>query len=136
MTLGLTVVGVSAGALLLLVVLFRIESARGSRIFFPRLRTWLDTVVIWCSRRLSKLSLHVGTGAMRASVHYVVQKVLGFCISGLTRVEEHLSKLQLRNRRIAKIIRSEEEKNHLDAIAAYKEENSLTDEEKRKRRMH
>jgi len=136
MTLGLTVVGISLAALAALVSLFRVEEACGHRVILSSVRRWLDELVILCAEKLSKLSFHLGTGTFRATFHYVIHRMLNIVINILTRAQDRIARLQMRNKHIAKIVREESDKTHLDAIAAHKEETSLSEEEKRQRRLH
>ena len=136
MTLGLTAVGLSAGLLALLTLLFRTELARGERLFLSGVRTFLDKVVLWMSSKIGSFFSHIGAGSLRFIYHYLVHKMLSSFIRFLTRAQERLYALQHRNKRSAKVIRSSEDKTHLEAIADHKVETTLSEAEKRKRRSH
>lgn len=133
---GIAVMAGSAALLTLLVVLFRAEEARGRRLFLPGVRQRLDRAVLDISVFLSRFFGHIGTGAFRATFHYFVHRLLARVIAVLTRLQSYLSRLQLRNKHIATIVREKETPSHLDEIASHKEETSLSDEEKRRRRSH
>lgn len=136
MTLGLTVAGVSALVLFSLTLLFRAEEANGSRLFLSTVRSFCDRVIVWFAKRWNAIFVYFGAGVFRATFHYCLHRVLSFIIAGLTRVQKHLYLLHQRHKRQAKVSRTSEQDTHLDAIAAHKEEVSLSDEEIRKRKSY
>ncbi|MFT5036720.1 MAG: hypothetical protein ACI9VM_000283 [Candidatus Azotimanducaceae bacterium] len=136
MTLGFTVIGVSTGVLLLLLALFRAEESRNHRMLLSGTRAKLDLAVVWCSHKISYMFRHLGAGVIRVTFHFILHKILSVSIFFLTKIGGYLSHLQLRNKRVAKVMKKKSQDNHLDAIATYKQETALSDEEKRKRRLH
>lgn len=136
MTLMLTIIAVSAVSLLVLLTLYRVEEAHNDRIVLRRVRGFLDSATVWTTQKISYFFGHIGSGVIRVTFQYLLHNFLAFIIKILTKAQGYLSHLQLRNKRIAKAPSEKTEGNHLDAIASYKEEMSLSDEEKRKRRLH
>jgi hypothetical protein len=136
MTLVLTIIGVSVGVLVLLLSLFKAEESRGSRIVLPRVREYLDRGIVGFSNKLAYFFGHLGSGVVRTTFHYLLHKFLNVCIALLTKSKAFLAHLQLRNKRVAKVMKAKTTENHLDAIAAHREETALSEEEKRQRRLH
>lgn len=126
-----TVIGFSVG-LLVILLLFRVESKRGDRLVLSRARAWLDDRVTATHYRLTHVSIHMGTGAMRLMFHFVVHRVLAAIMGVLHIFEHNVMRLEQRNRKVAKTIRDEQTKTHLDLIAEHKESNALSADEKQK----
>ena len=123
---------VSGGLLALVVALSLIESRRGSRLFLSGARAWLDRQVVRLGHALTRLQLHLGTGALRIMFHRIAHDVLGMLARGSAIIGGHLQRLQQRNRRIVRSVRKQQEKTHLDLIAEHKAVNGLSPEEREK----
>ena len=136
MTLSLTVIGVSAGVLIALVSLFNAEESRQRRVVLSGVRDFLDRVVVWCTQKINYLFRHLGAGVFRVTFHFLLHTLLSASIAVLTKVREFLSHLQLRNKRVAKVMKTKVTETHLDALTSHKEAVSLTEKEKQKRRSH
>ena len=133
MTLSLTLALGSAVTLLLLIVLFKAEAARGERVVLGGARAGLDHLVIGIGNVFERIFGHFRAGVFRATFHYMLHQVLGIVITGLTKAQRKLFLLYERHTRISRQIQKEHE-THLDAIAAHKEETALTETQKRKLR--
>lgn len=133
----ISIVAGSSGAILIaLIVLFRYEDARGKRVLLSSVRGILDRAVAAINGKVSRFFRHIGTGAFQATIHFLIHRLLSHLIRVLTYFESYLSRLQLRNKRIANVIRNSESRTHLSEIADHKAETSLSDEERRRRREY
>lgn len=131
---GLYIAAGSGGMLLLLLVLFRTEEKHGHRVLLPHIRNKLDAAVLAFYSGWNRLFSYLGAGTVRVTFHYLVHGLLARLILFLGKCQSYLSLLQLRNKKKATTIRGHTKKSHLDEIALYKEEHSLSPEEKRKRK--
>ena len=135
----LSSVSVAAGSavvLVLLVALFRAEAAHKRRLVLGGLRAFFDTMLIRAGVLFHRFFRYFETGTARATFHFLVHALLSRVIALLERFQAYLSSLELRNKRVATVIKDSRKKSHLDEIAVYKEEHSLSEEEKRKRKSH
>lgn len=135
MKLWLIIMAVSTIVLVFLIWLFRVEERRGVR-FLEHIRSSFDDVVEYLSKKILRFSRYVGTGVFQSTFHYLIHNVLGLAISVLAKVKDHLARLQMRNKKVAKVAKHKSQSSHLDEIASYKEEHALSEEEKRQRRLH
>lgn len=133
---GIITAAVSAVILVTLLVLYRIEEGKGHRIVLLRVREFLDRIVFRLGSGISRFFAHIGAGAFQATFHYLIHRLLSRIIRLLTSLESYLSRLQLRNKRIATVMREGGRRTHLDEIASHKEQTSLSEEERRQRRKH
>jgi len=101
----LVVIG-SGVALMLFVVLFRVESNRNGRVVLHGLRSFLDRGIMSAERRMSHFSLHFGGGAFRILLHYIAHWLLGCVLVVLNLFESQIAKLQNRNKAVAKSVRT------------------------------
>ena len=125
-------VAISGGLLVLFSVLFGIEAKRGQRVLLRGARSWLDQLVLRVFYFVSQLRVHFGAGSILMFLHYCIHKVLAGGIATLTAAEHSLERWQRQNRSVAKHVRAEQEKTHLDVIAEHKASVTLTETEKRK----
>ena len=133
MVLALAYVGGSIAVLLLLSLLYVIEDIKGTRIVLPRAREAFDRALLFMRQQLKASLLFFTHGFMRLLLHYGAHTVLKRLLSTLRSLEGRVEELVRKNRRVAKDIRASKEKNHLDAIAAHKEEVALSDKEREER---
>ena len=133
MIVALAYVGVSLAVLLLLTLLYVMEDIKGTRIVLPRLREAFDRALIFVQQKLRALLSFFTHGFMRLLLHYGAHTVLNRLLSALRTLEGRVEELVRKNRKLAKDIRTPKERNHLDAIAAHKEEVALSDEEREER---
>ncbi len=117
-------------ALILYTFFLKAESIQGRRLALSGVRQKLDSGLGSVAKGLSKVSNFVSSQVIRLSIHFVVHQFLVLILAILKFLESHISKLQWRNRILARRVRLTETKNHLDLIAEHQEENALTDKEK------
>ena len=132
MNITLVILTISGSLLLFFAVLFHIESTRGKRLLMPGARSWLDVQVRKIHFFLTHLTIHFGSGSIRIAFHFVAHKFLGILLWLLHTLESFFAQIQKRNRAVARIVRKEQEKTHLDLLAEHQESNVLTDEDKQK----
>lgn len=130
MSIALWILGITSFLLVSLLILLGIESRKGQRVFLSGVRSWLDAKVTRLSYHTSHFKMRFGAGSLRILFHFITHRLLGFLLKILQFFESLLTKLQRRNRAIAKSVREEQEKNHLDLIAEHKESTALTAAEK------
>jgi hypothetical protein len=135
MTAALTYVGVCLGVLIILTFVYVVEDIKGERVFLKGSRAWLDQIFEWILKRLAGVRTFFTHGFMRLLLHYSAHKVLKRLLTTLQRLEKKVEELVRRNRKVAKTIKDAKE-NHLHAIAAHKEEVSLSEEQKEELRSH
>jgi hypothetical protein len=131
----LTTLLVSGGILVLLMLLFRIERARGRR-FFPRMRQRIDQGVESLYALLGRIAHFLGRDAVRHTIHYLFHRLLKGLL-GLFRILEHKTDRLLRmNKEIAKrALRKESSTtSKLNEVVAHKADIALTPKEKRQRK--
>ena len=131
MTLILWIVVISGATLVLLSILFGVERARGARIILPTARSWIDELLAAFFLRLSQLSISFGSGTIRVATLFLIHRGLSVVMRILKFFERCVASLQARNRRLARSVRAEQDKTHLDLIAEHKKTISLTEREKR-----
>lgn len=131
MTESLILTGVSALAIILLVVLYRAEENRGRRLVFATVRGYADRGINWIEHSFDRLFRYINVHVIRVSFHYIVHSVLGVLIAFLHRMQAKLSHLQLRNRYLVKAVKGgKREASHLRELSHFKEENSLSEKKK------
>ena len=130
MSVSLIYFFVCVALLLFFVVLFKIEETRESRLMFGGVRQILDKVVSKVHYWITHVSIHFGTGAVRIVIHFLIHRSLSLALGFLQKLEFYIDRLQKRNRAVAKIVRTEQTKTHLDLIAEHKASNGLTDAKK------
>lgn len=130
MTEGLIYCGVSSIVLGAILFLFRIEAGVGRRIIFPGLRARGDDAVVRLGMFGRMLGEQFGFRAVRIVLHYLMHIVLTLVIRFVRTFEKTLVRLQLRNRAVARTVRTEGEKSHLELIAEHKVEQALSPREK------
>lgn len=134
MTPALTAVVISAGALLVVVVLFRSEERRGVR-YFNGARTHIDFWLLKIRHMFNVRLRAWGVYFIRQIIHYFLHTFLTGIVRGLAGIEKTLMAIARSNRALAR--KSEQErtsKSKLEEIAIHKIEVALTEEEKRIRR--
>ena len=136
MTFAISVAVGSATVLVALLALFASEEKRGRRVVLAALRARFDRVVEWVSTKTAIFFEPIGTGAFQATIHFFIHRLLSRLIRVLTHFESYLARLQMRNKRIARVFQNSGQHTHLHEIASHKEETSLSDEEKRQRKQH
>ncbi|MEX0917976.1 MAG: hypothetical protein WDZ93_02380 [Candidatus Paceibacterota bacterium] len=125
------IIAATSGTLLVFTtILFRAELRLGRRAGLSAVRGWLDVFLANLYVRLSHLRFYVGTGSLRVGFHYVLNR----CINALLRFSEWfgsiLKRLQRQNRTIARTIKDEQARSHLDLIAEHKVTTALSEEER------
>ena len=125
------IVVVSGILLALLCVLLIVERRRSRRLVLPAARAWLDERLAVLFFRVSHISISFGSGTIRIATLYLIHRFLAILMKGLKLIEQGIVKLQTRNRQIARSVRAEQDKTHLDLIAENKKTVSLTEREKR-----
>jgi hypothetical protein len=116
---------------------FRVEDSRsGSRVVLINARQWFDRIVTEATLRLSKADTYLGRGFARLMLHYAAHGVLHRLLLFVGRMEKKVEHLLRSNKKVAKEIRINKEKTHLDKIADHREEVALTEEQKTKMRSH
>ena len=130
--MAIMTVAISGGLLLFFSLLFAVEARRGERLLLRRVRSWLDQLVLNIFYFLTHIRVRFGAGAIRMFLHYCIHKLLAGGLYVLTSIQRYLQRLQRQNRTVAKTVRSEQEKTHLDVIAEHKANITLTEAEKRK----
>lgn len=132
MNVTLVILAVSGSLLLFFAVLFHIESVRGNRLLLNGVRVWLDEQVHRIHFLLTHMTIHFGSGSVRMAFHFVAHKLLAILLWVLHSLESSLAQIQKRNRAVARSVRREQEKTHLDLIAEHKESSALSDDDKQK----
>jgi hypothetical protein len=135
---GMSILGVSILAFILLLTVIHKERRRGRRFFASRLRAWLDiyvdkvghwTVVSWDHFIKYILQLH-----WYYSIHSVLKTILRVIMT----FYEYFENVFEKNRKRTKQLRAEKrqlgELNHLQKMAEHKEDTALTPVQKRKLR--
>ncbi len=122
----------SAVALIFYTLFLKAENIQGRRLALAGVRHKLDNGLASVVGGLSKVSNYVSSRVIRLTIHFIVHQFLVIILSILKFLESHISRLQWRNRILARRVRLTETKNHLDLIAEHQEENALTDKEKQK----
>lgn len=122
----------STVSLMLYMFFLKAENIQGRRLFMSSFRSKLDNLLLSLYGAVNKFSRFISGKVIRLSIHFVVHQVLVVILSILKFLESHISRLQWRNRILARRVRLTETKNHLDLIAEHQEENALTDKEKQK----
>lgn len=137
---GLTIIGISAGVLLVLTALFRVELKNGERLFLGGFRGWLDTVVSSLFEWFARVLSYLHAGVFRTTLHYIVHHILDRIIAALIRLQKRLFQVYEKNKWKHKTIERVDSKDnvdeHLSAIAEHKRETALTPAQKRKLRKH
>lgn len=136
MTLALTYVASSVVILVCLTVVYVIEDIKGRRIFLTQARTWLDSLFERLLRKGSSVMFSFSNGFMRLLFHYGAHSILKRILLAVRKLEKKVEDLVRRNRRVAKDISANKQKNHLDAIAEHKEEVALNETQKEEMRSH
>lgn len=113
-------------------LLCQIEARRGQRVFLRRVRSFLDALILKIFYAITRLQFHFGAGAVRMFAHYCVHKLLSLSLWLLRTGERFLRHLQRQNKIVATVVRREQAKTHLDAIAEHKASVTLTEAEKEK----
>ena len=127
---SLTIAAMSGTILVLLIALFYLESRRGGRLVLVGTRSWLDRAVVGVEQWWLAASGVFGAGMVRVLFHYVVHTILSVFAGIFDGIHRGVTRLQQRNRQVAKAIQDEARASHLDSIAEHKRTNALTEQEK------
>ena len=131
MVLALTYVACSFLTLMVLTFVYVVEDIKGKRIFLLATRTKFDVLLARGLVKIEQFMYSLTNGFMRLMLHYGAHSILKRVLAGIRKLEAKVEDLARRNRNIAKDIhKSLRPKNHLDAIAEYKEEVALSEKEK------
>lgn len=128
---ALITAAISGTLLVLVLVLFQIETRRERRVALVRFREWLDRLVARAGAGLTYLGRHIGIGTMRIVLHYVLHTVLDRLLRLSDQFGMYLERMQRRNRNIVRTVRDEQVKTYFDLVAEHREEQPL-DAKKRK----
>jgi hypothetical protein len=124
---------IGSGVLLLLFSFFlKAESIRGQRLILVSGRNQFDYYLIKLISASSQAFNFISGKVIRLTLHFLIHQVLAFMLQTLRFLESHISRLQWRNRILARRVRLAEVKSHLELIAEHQEENALTEKEKQK----
>ena len=134
MTPLLWTISLSMGGLMALVLLFRAEDKRDSRLVLGRLRGFIDLGLVRLGRSIEYVFQRFGGGMLRQILHFVIHKFLRLLLSGVRGLEFLLRKLQRTNRHVAESIVMADGETHLSEVRAHRESIKLSDEEKRQKR--
>ena len=96
----------------------------------PGLRGSLDRAVSQMSHFFEGLLKRFSSGKVRLAFHYLVHATLVFVARLAAKFESSIVKLQLRNKRIARLVSKKNSNNHLSQIQAHQKASALTDKEK------
>lgn len=132
----LTYVGVSVAVLLLLTFVYVVEDIKGKRIFFTRVRSWFDILLLGIIAKLSVVVSFFTHGFMRVLLHYGAHTILKRVLNTLRNLEKRVEDLVRHNRKVVKDISAAKTRTHLDAIAEHKEEVALSEKQKEQMRSH
>ena len=130
MVVSLIVCSVSTGLLILVSWLFALETVRGQRYFLGGARAQCDNLLIKSAFGLSRLRVHLGAGSARIAIHFFFHQLLAVILKGLQRFESFIASVQRRNRAVARSVRSDQKKTHLDVLVEHKEAHSLSEKQK------
>lgn len=105
-------------------LLFRAEDLGGRRFFLTELRGRADAYLrndIGLFRKTKRL---FGSSSLRLLLHYILHQVLSLVLLIIRFVEGKLNRLRLKNKIVAKVIRSKNSESHLSVLLKRKDENS------------
>lgn len=137
MQTALVLLSCSLLTLVIIAGVFRVEDAKGGKLVVLRkVREFFNRTVTRVAVKLSSVETYIGKGSLRLSLHYVLHGILHFVLSFVSRVQHKIEHLLRRNKQVAKEIRTDKEKTHLDKISDHKEEVALTEAQKVKLRSH
>lgn len=120
----------SGGLLLLFLGLLRMESSRGGRLILSRVRAALDQQVLRLSHFMRRLSVQLGTGAVRIAFLHAVQFVIERLLGWTEAVGMRLYRMRERNRKVVRKARRSQEKTYLDVLAEHQAESALSENER------
>lgn len=129
MNLALWIMLASGIVAIIFFILLQAESAQNKRLVLSRLRSNLDTKIVFMQKRSNEWSGYFGTGSLRILLHYLAHQVLSVVLKIIKFSEKSLGKLRHRNKMVAKAVK-DRDRNHLDHIAEHKESTALSDKEK------
>jgi len=132
MSLPLSILIGSTITLVILTGVFRVEDARGRRLFLGRVRAFIDEVMLRWFGTHHVWVQHLGRGFFRLLFHYFAHGVLNQVLKLVHWLETKLEVLIRQNRQVAKAIGAEKRETHLTAIAEHKAQTALTEREKQK----
>ncbi len=137
MTTALTILVCSTLTLACIAGVFRVEDAQeGQRIIFKRTRAGFDWLVLVCIGLYTNTRNYLSKSIFRLMYHYGAHTVLSRVHALTQRIHIRIEKAMRQNKQIARTIRSQKERNHLDEIADHKEETALSQEERERRRSY
>lgn len=130
--------GISAGTLLVFVLLFGIERRRGER-FLPRFRTFLDRGVEALYHGFGRVSRLLGRDVVRHTIHYIFHRVLRLLRELFRHLERRTDALLRANKEVAKRSLLSEHtddmpSSKLQEMVDHKADTALTPKEKRSRK--
>lgn len=131
-----TMIGFVVSALCVfgLIVLFRYEERRGSRVL-DQARLRLDYVVVTLSVTIKNGLRFVSKDFLQQTFHYVLHTVLKYTIFAINKIEHAVRKMMHVNKSIAKKAERESTtRSKLDEVALHKVATALTEEQKRVRK--
>jgi len=137
MQTALIFLALSVSTLVIIAGVFRVEDAReGKRVALASVRGLFDTFLRKLRTRLAKADTYLGRGFARLMLHYAAHGVLQRLLAFIGRTEQRVEHLLRRNKQVAKEIRTDKQKTHLDALKEHQEETALTEAQKKKMRSH
>ncbi len=123
--------------LLFIIAVFCVEDAQsGKRVLFPKIREMLDSLVLKYSHKLIAIDTYLGRGFTRLMLHYAAHGVLQRLLKIVEHIEHKVEYLLRRNKQVAKQIKTNTQKTHLDELTAHKEHTALSEEQKKQIRSH
>jgi len=137
MSNALIILAVSTLTLVLITGVFRVEDARGgSTIILTRFRVFMNTVLTVCIKKITNIETYLGKGMVRLVLHYCVHGILRRVLLFVSFIKNRIENLVSKNKQVAKEIRSNKKKTHLDKIAEHRKKTALTESQKKKMRSH
>ena len=127
----------SVSTLVIITGIFRIEDAReGKRVVLVAVRNLFDSFLQKLRSKCVRVDTYLGRGFARLMLHYVAHGVLYRLLAFIARTEDKVEYLLRRNKQVAKEIRTNKQKTHLDVLKEHQKETALTEAQKKKMRSH
>jgi DNA-binding GntR family transcriptional regulator len=134
MATALTIAGISFVLFILFARIFTLEERADKRFFLSFVRLSLDNILIDLFTQIKRISLYVGKYIITLSWYYSIHAFLQVVLKCIAGVYYFIEALLHRNRDKARKIRREkkqETRSHLEVIADHKEDNKLSDQQKK-----
>lgn len=120
---------VSGALLFSFVLLFRTETVSQQRFFLSHLRGRADRYLETHAISFLRMKRLFGASSLRLFMHYVLHQVLSVVLYVVRFTESRLQRLRLKNKVVAKVIKSKNENSHLFHLKKHRETNPLSLEE-------